>query len=149
MPDANAPYIGITPQDVRDFANLPSEVPDALLTKHIATAVRELSQRVGSDAPADGSEGDWAEADWKEALTVAALASVFPWLHTFSLSGAAKVGRLEGAVEYRFMDADDVDAAVERLTARFNTLAARIKSALAKDEDNKSAGFGDFDMIAI
>jgi hypothetical protein len=136
--------LAITPQDVRGFANLPSEVPDALINKHIDVAARELRARTGMDEPPDGHE-----ADWNEALTLRALASVFPWLHTFSLSGAAKVGRLEGSVEYRFLDADDTAAAVEKLTSRYDVLAARIKSAGPKEEDDSSAGFGALGMIAV
>lgn len=112
----------ITPADVRAYANLPSEVPEALLATHIGIAERDLVAATGCvEAPAEHTQ------EWTEALTVRALASVFPWLNTFALDGAAKVGRLEGAVEYRFLDTDDVAGRIEALNARFATLCAQIK----------------------
>lgn len=133
----------ITPQDVRDFANLPSEVPNTLLQKHIAIAARDLAAIIGDDVDASH------QADVSDALCNRALASAFPWLHTFSLSGAAKVGRMEGSVEYKFLDADETSAAVDDLTSRFETLAARINAAQEQQDDDGDAGFGSISMIAI
>lgn len=125
MPEA------VTPEVIREFANLPSEVPDALLTRHIGIATGDLTGRVGvTDAP-EGHEENWCEA-----ITVRSLASAFPWLNTFALEGAAKVGRLEGSVEFRFLNPDEVDARIAELNARFTELAQRINAAIsAADED--------------
>lgn len=119
----------VTPAEIRAFANLPSEVPEALLTKHIEIAERALASATGvAVAPED------LEQEWTEALTVRALASVFPWLNTFALDGAAKVGRLEGSVEYRFLDADEVEAKVKGLMSRFEELVAKVTPADPADE---------------
>lgn len=133
---------GIIPADVRAFANFPGEVPDALLAEHIGLAARDLSRRTGRPTAPAGQE-----EHWKEALTVRALASAFPWLNTFALSGAAKVGRLEGSVEYRFLTADEVDSRCEALMARFNELVA-----LLLPDDPDAPGHltvGNITMIAI
>lgn len=120
----------VTPADVRTFANLPSEVPEALLSEHIKIATRDLIRATGvTNAPA-GKEKEWAEA-----LTVCALASAFPWLNTFALDGAAKVGRLEGSVEYRFLDTDDVESRCEKLMTRFEELVADITPAASDDDE--------------
>lgn len=132
----------ITPADVRTWANLPAEVPDALLAEHIGTAARDLSRRTGLQEPAAGQEDDWTEA-----LTVRALASAFPWLNTFALSGAAKVGRLEGAVEYRFLTPDEVAARVDELMDQFDELVARL--APAEPDNPDAVSTGSITLIAI
>lgn len=123
--------ISITPGMVRAYANLAAEVPDALVSSHIGIAERDLTRCTGLSVPAAGQEADWAEA-----LTVRALASVYPWLNTFALNGAAKVGRLEGTVEFRFLDPDDVAARVDTLMARFADLVA----LLTPDDDPDAPG---------
>lgn len=133
----------ITPAELRAYANLPSEVPEALLTAHIGIALRDLVAATGvEDAPAAKS------SEWAEALTVRALASVFPWLNTFALDGAAKVGRLEGAVEYRFLDAEDVAGRVTTLNARFGELCAQIAPPVAT-EDPSRVDLGAIGLMAI
>lgn len=132
----------ITPADIRTFANLPSEVPEALLAEHIGIAARDLSRRTGLQEPAAGQEEHWSEA-----LTVRALASAFPWLNTFALSGAAKVGRLEGSVEYRFLTPEEVAERVSELTDRFDELIALL---LPDDPDSPDhLTVGGITMIAI
>ncbi len=122
----------ITPAELRAYANLPSEVPEALLTAHIGIALRDLVAAVGVvDAPADKA------SEWAEALTVRALASVFPWLNTFALDGASKVGRLEGAVEHRFLDTEDVAGRVATLNARFGELCAQIAPPATTEDPNR------------
>lgn len=122
----------VTPADVRSHANLPSEVPEALLTRHIGIATRDLTRATGlADAPVE------RENEWSEALIVRALASAFPWLNTFALDGAAKVGRLEGAVEARFLTADEVEARVKDLNDRFDELVAQIIPAPEQGEDDQ------------
>ncbi|KMW60784.1 hypothetical protein AIOL_000949 [Candidatus Rhodobacter oscarellae] len=96
---------------------------------HIEIAERALASAAGVAVAPDGLEQEWIEA-----LTVRALASVFPWLNTFALDGAAKVGRLEGSVEYRFLDADEVEAKVKGLMCRFEELVAKVTPADPADE---------------
>ncbi len=134
----------ITPADIRAYANLPSEVPEALLSKHTTIALRDLQRATGVMEPAS----DQVE-DWKEALTVGALASVFSWLNTFALDGAAKVGRLEGSVEYRFLDAEDVEARITALNERFNTLVARITTDEPDTDDTGIVNAGFISLTAI
>lgn len=127
----------VTPETIREYAGLPSEVPSELLDKHIGIATRDLTRDTGVTAPPDGTEEDWTEA-----LTVRALASVYPWLNSFALSGAAKVGKLEGSVEYRFLDVDETEARVKALNARFDELVGVIKPAADETEGQVSVGSG-------
>lgn len=113
---------------VRAYANLPPEVPEALLDKHIRIAAHDLARATGLMGAPENKTAAWAEA-----LTVCALASAFPWLNTFALDGAARVGRLEGSVEYRFLDADEVEGRVQTLNARFDALVAVLTPAGADD----------------
>lgn len=132
----------ITPADVRAYANLPGEVPDVLLSTHIGAARRDLVEATGcEDAPAE------RESEWTEALTVRALASAFPWLNTFALDGAAKVGRLEGAIEYRFLDTEDVDGRVAALNSRFSDLCAVIKPPT--ETPSEAADLGAIGMMVV
>ena len=111
----------VTPEAIRAYANLPNEVPASLLERHLGVARRDLARVTGlNDAPKG------AQRLWDEALIARALASAFPWLNTFALNGAAKVGRLEGSVEARFLDAQEVDSRVAKLDARFDVLVGRI-----------------------
>lgn len=139
MPDAP-----ITPQAVRDYANLPSEVPEPLLTKHIKIAERDLVRATGVAGASDNQLDEW-----EEALIVRSLASVFPWLHTFALSGAAKVGKLEGSVEYRFLDADEADAAVTRLNARFSELVSKLTPTDTDNDAQEQVAAGGFWLASI
>jgi hypothetical protein len=134
----------VTPAEIRAYANLPSEVPEALLSKHIGIASRDLIEATGV---ADAPEG-YAEK-WTEALTVRALASAFPWLNTFALDGAAKVGRLEGSVEYRFLDAEDVEEKIKNLNARYSDLVAKIAPADQGEELDDQASHDGTWLAAI
>ena len=134
----------VTPAEIRAYANLPSEVPEALLSKHIGITARDLTRAVSvPDAP----EG--LEQEWTEALTVRALASVFTWLNTFALNGAAKVGRLEGSVEYRFLDADEVEAKCKSLNDRFDELVAILTPIDADEETPDQANLETAWLTAI
>lgn len=134
----------ITPAEIRAYANLPGEVPEALLSKHLRVAERDLIRATGiAAAPADLGE------QWNEALIVRALASAFPWLNTFALDGAAKVGRLEGSVEYRFLNPDEVEARIEALTARYAALVVRLTAPEGEDTPPDAHNFGSIFMAAI
>ena len=113
----------VTPDDIRHYANLPLEVPGSLLTRHLQGAVTDLKHRTGLNEP----PSDKVEI-WDEALIVKTLAHAYPWLNTFAMDGASKIGRLEGAIEARFLDADETDSRVERLNNRYNELVARLES---------------------
>lgn len=104
-----------------------------MLSKHIKIATRDLSRATGVAGAPDGLDEEWTEA-----LTVRALASVFPWLNTFALDGAAKVGRLEGSVEYRFLDAEEVEEKVTGLMGRFEELVAILTPA--PDGEDEATG---------
>lgn len=134
----------VTPDEIRAYANLPSEVPEALLLKHIKIATRDLIKASGV---ADAPEGH--EEEWTEALTVRALASAYPWLNTFALDGAAKVGRLEGSVEYRFLDAEEVEKKCDKLNNRFDELVAKMPQPDADDETPDQVGLGITSLMAI
>lgn len=135
----------MTPIDrLRDYAALPSEVPDSLLSAHLDAAERFMRGRLMIAAAPSGFEPVWAEA-----ATVKALASALPWLNTFALSGAAKVGRLDGNVEFRFLTPDEVEAREKRLLARFDELIASLQIATAPDEPTYSVSSPDLTLTAI
>lgn len=134
----------ISPAEVRGYANLPSEVPDALLATHISIAWRALVADTGrEDAPADHV------FDWGEAQIVRALASVFPWLNTFALEGAAKVGRMEGSVDFRFLDPTDVEARIDALMVRYRDLVTILSTQTTTDVTPGSVAAGGLSLIAI
>lgn len=134
----------VTPADVRLFANLPTEVPEDVLTRHIGIATRDLIRAAGvTDAPAG------LEETWTEAIITRALESVFPWLNTFALDGASKVGRLEGSVEYRFLDSDDVDAKCDKLAARFEELVSVLTAPEEAEDETAQAHMDGVWMTAI
>ncbi|CAE7405628.1 xkdF [Symbiodinium microadriaticum] len=97
-------------------------VPAALLEEHLDVAIRAVKADTGFDTAPSGFEGDWDEA-----VKIYAICSVFPWLNTFALDGAARVGRLEGAIEARFLDADDTEGRIALLKDRFTDLVRRIR----------------------
>ena len=134
----------ITPDDIRTYANLPKEVPEALLSKHIGIATRDLIRATGLDAAPSGKADEWVEA-----LTVCALANAFPWLNTFALEGAAKVGRLEGSVEYRFLDPEEVQERCEKLMARFEELVAELTPADVEENQGGQLTTSAATLIAI
>ncbi len=136
--------MGITPADIRVFANLPQEVPEALLTRHIEIAQRDLARATGIDAAPLGLDEQWAEA-----LTLRALASAFPWLNTFALDGAAKVGRLEGSVDYRFLAPDEVEAKIKSLNTRFEELVSLLTPTDPSETPPDEASLGSLSMMSI
>lgn len=108
-----------------------------MLEKHIEIAKRDLIRATGVTVAADTQL-----EEWQEALIVRALSSVFPWLNTFALEGAAKVGRIEGSVEYRFLDPEEVEAKIKNLNDRFEELVAIITPAepAQPEDDQVTAG---------
>lgn len=129
---------------LRAYANLPSEVPEALLQAHVDSAQADLLRMVAIPAlPVP------APLEWSEAITVRALASVFPWLNTFALDGAAKVGRLEGTVEFRFLTPEDVAARVAALNTRFGELLPILRSKLNPAPAPTAVSFGGISLDAV
>ena len=110
-----------SPAAVRAYANLPAEVPEAYLQKHCDTAKADVVRATGHESAPDG-----VTDLFEEAVTVRALASALPWMHTFAMDGAAKVGRLEGTVEARFLNSEDVDRLIARLGKRYTDLLGLI-----------------------
>lgn len=134
----------VTPEVIRAYANLPTEVPEALLTKHIQIATRDLERATGVSVAPEGLDETWGEA-----LTIRALASAFPWLNTFALNGAAKVGRLEGSVEFRFQTAEEVDEKVDALNSRFAELVALLTPDSPDETPQDEVRLGAISMMAI
>ena len=120
---------------LKAWANLPAETPDALINRHLDAAKAALARRTGRGRAPAG-----LAAEWQEAHTVAALASLYPWLHTFALDGAARVGRLEGSVEARFLDAAEVDARVLSLQKRLAVLVRVLKKDAGKKTTVEASG---------
>ncbi|MDO5643967.1 MAG: hypothetical protein Q4G26_16455 [Paracoccus sp. (in: a-proteobacteria)] len=112
------------------------------MADHIGIAARDLTRRSGRAAPPADQEDDWAEA-----LTVRSLASAFPWLNTFALQGAAKVARLEGSVEFRFLSPDELAARVDALNERFDELIAIL--AFGGDDNPDDPAMAGLSMSAI
>lgn len=140
--------------EVRAYANLPCEVPDALLTLHLAIAGRDLRLATGIAAPNTQLIDPLTSlplpcaVHWTEAHIVKTIHSVLPYLHTFVLSGAAKAARLIGAdnsVEFRFHTTDEVAAMQDKLESRFQELVARITC----EGEPKTEPAGSIIMMAI
>lgn len=106
----------MTPERVRELTGWPTEVPDALLAAHLAQAARA----VNALTPARSG------ADYEDAIAWEAAASSAPMLHTFALSGAGKVGRLEGTVEWRFLSPEEAAAFSDRCRAMRDAALARL-----------------------
>lgn len=127
-----------TTDDVRAYAGLPDEVPETLLVRHLLLALRDLQFDSGVTTSPIG-----VEEDWKEAHIVRALSSAFPYLHTFTLSGAAKAGRLisgDAAIEFRFQTPEEVTATQARLESRYTLLLSRITSSDGQADVDITAG---------
>lgn len=118
----------VTNNDIQQYGNLPSQVPQQTLDEHREAAQRDV------DALAGGAvvENDSRYPAYREAIIVKALASSLPFIHTFYLQGAAKVGRLEGTVEARFLDPEEVQALQDQLEDRYDELTPQ----LSVTEDN-------------
>ena len=119
----------MTPAELRTLMGWPAEVPDDLLARHIAEAERAQRARLPFEPPAEGADG---RADWVSAVLWQAAASVVPTVHTFALTGAAKVGRLEGSVEWRFLGPEDVRSLQQDLEAR---AGAALRRLLGRDSE--------------
>ncbi|PJF46079.1 MAG: hypothetical protein CUN48_15630 [Candidatus Thermofonsia Clade 3 bacterium] len=109
----------MTPERVRELTGWPPEVPDALLLAHLATATRSVHVLT----PARSGP------DYEEAIAWEAAATAAPMLHTFALSGAGKVGRLEGSVEWRFLSPEEADAFAGHCRAMRDAALARLNGA--------------------
>lgn len=106
----------MTPERVRDLTGWPEDVPEALLLAHLAAARRFI------DALTTTRAGE----DYEEAIAWEAARTAVPLLNTFALSGAAKVGRLEGGVEWRFLAPHEVEALGRRFAALRDACLARL-----------------------
>lgn len=111
----------MTPVRVRELTGWPEEVPDALLAAHLDAAKRAI----------DGLTTARSGADYADAIAWEAARTVCPVLNTFALSGAAKVGRLEGGLEWRFLAPHEVDQMTRRFAALRDACLARLSGASA------------------
>ncbi|WP_043700667.1 hypothetical protein [Tepidimonas taiwanensis] len=119
----------MTPERVRELTGWPPEVPDAVLDAHLDLARREVAARV---PPALA-----AHPEALDAVAWLAAASAAPVLHTFALSGAAKVGRLEGAVEWRFLSPAEAEGYAAHCRRQAEACLSRLLSAAG---DFRAAG---------
>lgn len=104
------------PERVRELTGWPTEVPDALIEAHLDAARRAI------DAQTAARSG----ADYQDAICWEAARTAAPLLNTFALAGAAKVGRLEGGVEWRFLAPHEVEALARRFAALRDACLARL-----------------------
>lgn len=135
----------ITAEDVRAYANFPSDVPSGFLENHVRFAIARLEDEYASFNLFD-------EKVKKQAAIIATLISAYPWLNTFALDGAAKVGRLEGSISYKFSSQDDVDIAVERLERQLKSLLSNaqiVDEEAGESERELTASAGDIYMGAV
>lgn len=136
----------ISTADIRRYANLPSEAPEALLQEHLGNAKRNARRTFGrEDAPLG------LEDDWRELIIVSTLISAIPWLHMVTMEGVSKAGRLEGEVDFRFMEPEEIDELLKRLNARGEILHADISNELAALGETSSSGtdHGPIGLIAV
>jgi len=126
----------MTPAELRTLMGWPAEVPEDLLARHIDSAERALRPRLAAEPPAEGADG---RQDWVDAVLWRAAASVVPTIHTFALTGAAKVGRMEGSVEWRFLGPEEARSLAEDLEARSEAALGRLIEAA--DETPLSGAF--------
>lgn len=109
----------MTPQRVRELTGWPQDVPDALLDAHLAAASRAV------DALTPARTG----SDYADAIAWEAAATSAPMLHTFALSGAGKVGRLEGTLEWRFLSPEEAAAFADRCRQMRDAALARLNGS--------------------
>lgn len=109
----------MTPERVRELTGWPTDVPEPLLEAHCAAARRAVEAMTAARAGADYEDA----IAWEAARTAA------PVLNTFALAGAAKVGRLEGGVEWRFLSPAEAQALAQRFAALRDAALARLAGA--------------------
>lgn len=132
-----------TPADVKQYANLADEVPDNVLQEHINHAMRKVYADTGTQSTADNAD------DYSLAVTLATLITVYPWLNSFYLDGAARAGRLEGTLDSRFMSPDEVDAHIERLQQQYELVSTALANADADSDVTSSVSTPGLFMAAI
>lgn len=127
---------------LRAYARWTTEVPADFLVVHLAAALRDLQRDTGLTAAPTGQ----AEA-WVEARLARAYALALPFLHSFTVDGAAHVGRLMGNAEFQFLAADEALALADRENERYR----RLVDALTPDgaADATTAHGGRFTWIGL
>ena len=117
----------ITAADVRAYANMPTEVPEALILEHLGAARRDQARLVA--LPDGVDEESTFAAMWREAAICRCLVSLMPWLHTFHGQGSAGVARLaQSAVEWHFLSPDEVQTQSESLRKRADELSRALQA---------------------
>lgn len=94
--------------------NLPTQAPEDFLSAHLAEALKRVQRETALAEAPDGHADDW---DW--AVCYAAIVTALPWLHTFTLSGAAPVLRLAEGVEMRFLNRQEQEALTNAAEAEY------------------------------
>ena len=102
---------------LRAYARWTAEVPEDFLAVHLAAALRDLQRDTGLTAAPEGQAEAWAEARLARAYALA-----LPFLHTFTVDGAARVGRLMGNAEFEFLTAAEALALAGRQDERYRRL---------------------------
>ena len=121
-------------QEIRDFANLPAEVPNQLIETHIGLAERRTLAELGTAALPTNND------NINDVVQLYAYISLLPFLNTFSLNGASKVARLvQSEVDMRFLDAADVNTLINTLEARASKLLATAKSNTTSTDDTDTS----------
>jgi hypothetical protein len=106
----------MTPERVRELTGWPPDVPEAILLAHLSAATRTVQALTTARAG----------ADYEDAIAWEAAATAAPMLHTFALAGAAKVGRLEGGLDWRFLSPEEAQAFSGRCRAMRDACLARL-----------------------
>lgn len=140
----------VTAAALRVFARWPEGVPDEFLSNHLDAATRDVGfslfgpSRVGQ-VP-EGYEGDAAEA-----ITALAAALALPFVHQFTLDGAAAAVRSVQltANKPHFLNADSQGANIARLKDRASELTARIRAAMPAEAAPDIVAAGDIWMGAL
>lgn len=137
----------VTAAVLRLYARWPDAVPEDFLAGHLDAAARDVGfalfgpSRVGQ-VP-EGSEGDAAEA-----ITALAAALALPFLHQFTLDGAAAAVRSVQLTTSKphFLTGESQDRGVARLKARADELIARIRAAMPTEAASDAVAAGDIWM---
>jgi len=82
---------------MRDIANLPEEIPEAMLYRHIEIQEKEAKAYLGTE-----EIGEEIEEEYKEAVALLALSSVYPELHTLYIDNSVDVANAMADTSFVF-----------------------------------------------
>jgi hypothetical protein len=133
------------PGELKTLFNLPAEVPDTLLSRHLESAERDLRRDSGATPELVPEEVVFV---WEEALAYLAYSYAVPFLNTFTLQGAARAERLAVHLDARFLDNEEQSALIGLLRERYQQLLAVIQESVATDEP-ETGGIPGMQWVAI